>query len=155
MENPDTQDISVILNAAADGDSKAAAELLPLVYDELRKLARSHLARNAPGNTLQPTALVHEAYLRLVGSADPGWKNRGHFFASAALAMRRIIVDRARQKGTLKRGGDRKRLDGDDIDALVQAPTEQILAVDEALSRLEKQDPRKGHQPPLLRRPDV
>src|SRR5688500_7381908 len=100
-------DVTRLLDAAAAGDRRAAADLLPLVYDELRKLAAARMAAEAPGHTLQPTALVHEAYLRLVGGADrPGWDGRGHFFAAAAEAMRRILVESARRKDALKRGGD-------------------------------------------------
>src|SRR6187455_765803 len=105
-------DVTRLIDAAAAGDPKAAADLLPLVYDELRKLAAARLAAEAPGQTLQPTALVHEAYLRLVGGAQPdGWNGRGHFFAAAAEAMRRILVDVARRKQSLKGGGGRRRED--------------------------------------------
>src|SRR5207253_5668400 len=104
-------DVTRLLDAAAAGDRQAAAELLPLVYDELRQLAAARMAAEAPGNTLEPTALVHEAYLRLVGPADPShWDNRGHFFAAAAEAMRRILVDAARRKQREKHGGDRIRI---------------------------------------------
>src|SRR5262245_51882015 len=105
-------DVTHLLDAAAAGDPKAAAELLPLVYDELRKLAAARMAAERPGQTLQATALVHEAYVRLVGPADaPKWRGRGHFFAAAAEAMRRILVDAARGKGRAKRGGDWQRVD--------------------------------------------
>src|SRR5213079_2644596 len=105
-------DITRLLDAAAAGDRKAAADLLPLVYDELRRLAAARMAAEAPGQTLQPTALVHEAYVRLVGGGEPqGWSGRGHFFAAAAEAMRRILVESARRKQTQKRGGDRVRVD--------------------------------------------
>src|SRR5262249_26062755 len=104
-------EVSQILHALAQGDPDAASQLLPLVYDELRKLAAHKLARETPGQTLQPTALVHEAYLRLVGEdQEQHWDGRGHFFAAAAEAMRRILVDSARQKASLKRGGDRDRM---------------------------------------------
>src|SRR5205809_6924482 len=107
-------DVSRLIDDAAAGDPRAAAELLPLVYDELRKLAAARLADEKPGQTLQATALVHEAYLRLVGgSQSEGWTGRGHFFAAAAEAMRRILINRARDKGRLKRGGGRRRLDLD------------------------------------------
>src|SRR5205814_5894593 len=110
-------DVTQILNAIEAGDPKAAAELLPLVYDELRKLAAARMAAEQPGQTLQATALVHEAYLRLVDATEPrGWDGRGHFFAAAAEAMRRILVDRARHKQTGKAGGGRRRLDLDDIE---------------------------------------
>src|SRR6478752_1114828 len=105
-------DVTQILNAIEAGDPKAAAELLPLVYDELRKLAAARLADETPGQTLQPTALVHDAYLRLVGGEAPaGWHGRGHFFAAAAEAMRRILIDRARGRATAKRGGGLRRID--------------------------------------------
>src|SRR5271169_6056899 len=105
-------EMTQMLNAIEQGDPQAAAQLLPLVYDELRQLAAQRLAQEKPGQTLQPTALVHEAYLRLVGQGDePHWDNRGHFFAAAAEAMRRILVENARRKSRLKRGGDRHRVD--------------------------------------------
>ncbi len=136
--------ITRVLIAASQGDERAASELLPLVYGELRKLARSRMAKVPPGNTLQPTALVHEAYIRLVGATDPKWNGRGHFFAVAAEAMRQILVEQARRKSSLKRGGDQKRLDVDDVDVAVDAPVEDMLALDQALSRLEADDPRKA-----------
>jgi RNA polymerase sigma factor (TIGR02999 family) len=129
---------------AAGGDREAAAALLPLIYDDLRNLARARMARLAPGQTLQPTALVHEAYARVVGSGDPGWDGRGHFFAAAAQAMRNILVDQARRKAALKRGGGRGRRDLEDGDLAIQPPRDDILALDEALTRLEADDPRKG-----------
>jgi RNA polymerase sigma factor (TIGR02999 family) len=129
---------------AAAGDRKAAADLLPLIYDDLRKLARARMAKLVPGQTLQPTALVHEAYVRVIGSGDPGWDGRGHFFGAAAQAMRNILVDQARRKAALKRGGGRQRLDLVDSDLAIQPPREDILALDEALRRLEADDPRKG-----------
>src|SRR5689334_13415701 len=104
--NVSMADVTQILSALEQGDPRAAELLLPLVYDELRRLAAQRLAREEPGQTLQATALVHEAYLRLVGSQDTGWNGRGHFFAAAAEAMRRILVNRARDKGRGKRGGD-------------------------------------------------
>ena len=140
----DLKPVTRILRATAEGDARAARDLLPLVYEELRALARAQLRRETPGQTLQPTALVHEAYLRLVGEDDPGWEGRGHFLAAAARAMRRILVDRAREKTALKRGGDRQRVSADRIDEVLQPPSEEILAVNEAVQRLEKEDPRKG-----------
>ena len=110
-------DVTEILTAIERGDPKAAAELLPLVYDELRKLAAARLADERPGQTLQATALVHEAYLRLVGEGDPGWDGRGHFFAAAAEAMRRILVERARRKHRDKRGNGAEHLDVDERSA--------------------------------------
>jgi RNA polymerase sigma factor (TIGR02999 family) len=134
-------DITQLLSAASAGDRKAAAELLPLVYDELRKLAAARMAAEAPGQTLQPTALVHEAYLRLVGSnPDQPWNGRTHFFAAAAEAMRRILVEAARRKQAPKHGGGRSRIDLDDLlqeeDAL-----DQVLDIDQALTRLQAVDP--------------
>ena len=136
--------VTLLLKATAGGDREAAAELLPLVYDELRKLARSRMVKLAPGQTLQPTALVHEAYVRVVGTEDPGWEGRGHFFGAAALAMRDVLVEQARRKAALKRGGDRERFDVRDFDLAIQPPSEDVLALDEALTRLEADDPRKG-----------
>jgi RNA polymerase sigma factor (TIGR02999 family) len=136
-------DISRLLDAASGGDHQAAAELLPLVYDELRKLAAARLAAENPGQTLQATALVHEAYLRLVGPADDArWDSRGHFFAAAAEAMRRILVDAARRKNAEKHGGGRDRVDlDDDVPAALGRP-ERLLALDEALDRLAVVEPR-------------
>jgi RNA polymerase sigma factor (TIGR02999 family) len=135
-------EVTHILSAIEQGDPSAAEQLLPLVYDELRKLAAQRLAQEKPGQTLQATALVHEAYLRLVGAESlPSWDNRGHFFAAAAEAMRRILIDRAREKRAEKRGGDRKRLDIDAIDLATTATPDQLLAVDEALAKLAKDDP--------------
>jgi RNA polymerase sigma factor (TIGR02999 family) len=137
-----------ILAAIDNGDPRAAEQLLPLVYDELRKLAAAKLAQEKPGQTLQATALVHEAYLRLVGKQERGvrsqesekWESRGHFFAAAAEAMRRILVEAARAKGRQKRGGERKRLDIDAVDMAIQATPDQLLAIDEALGKLERED---------------
>ena len=133
-----------MLRAAGEGDSRASAELLPLVYDELRRLARAQMAKTPPGNTLQPTALVHEAYMRLVGRDEPGWDNRGHFFAAAARAMRQILVEQARRKGSQKRGGGRKRIDVDEVEPIIEPPCVDMLALHEALERLEQADPRQG-----------
>jgi len=141
---PDWTPLTQTLYAASRGDRQAAAELLPLVYDELRKLARSRIGHVPPGNTLQPTALVHEAYMRLVGDQDPGWEGRGHFFAAAAEAMRQVLVDQARRKKRLKRGGDKKRIDVEDFEVPLATPAEDILAVDEAIERLKADDPRKA-----------
>jgi RNA polymerase sigma factor (TIGR02999 family) len=136
-------EVTQILHAIAAGDPSAASQLLPLVYDELRNLAAHRLAHQAPGQTLQPTALVHEAYLRLVG--DPGgsaWDNRGHFFAAAAEAMRRILVENARRKGRRKRGGGLTRLDLDAAEQVtVPEVREDLLALDEALTKLASADP--------------
>ena len=134
--------VTQLLDAAAGGDRQAADALLPLVYAELRVLAARRLAHEKPGNTLQATALVHEAYLRLVnGQPDQKWAGRRHFFAAAAEAMRRILVDGARRKHTEKRGGDRQRVDIDKCAIPSRLPAEEVLALDDALPRLEKEDP--------------
>ncbi len=136
-------DITVLLDAAASGDRKAAADLLPLVYDELRKLAAARMADEPPEHTLQPTALVHEAYLRLVGPASPtGWDSRGHFFAAAAEAMRRILVDAARKKRRSKHGGDRKRQTLDAAQPAAADPRDDLVALDAALTRFAAEDPQ-------------
>jgi RNA polymerase sigma factor (TIGR02999 family) len=134
-------DVTLLLDAAAAGDRKAAADLLPLVYDELRKLAAARMTAEASNQTLQPTALVHEAYLRLVGPADDArWDNRGHFFAAAAEAMRRILVDAARRKRTEKHGGHRHRVEFSDLPANPEVGDEALLALDAALTRLAAED---------------
>jgi len=136
-------DLTRILDAAAGGDPKAAAELLPLVYDELRKLAAARLAAENPGQTLEATALVHEAYLRLVGSGQPvGWNGRGHFFGAAAEAMRRILVEAARRKGRLRHGGGRHRVDLDGVAVAGPEPGVDLLALDEALAQLAAAEPQ-------------
>jgi RNA polymerase sigma factor (TIGR02999 family) len=141
-------DATRLLNAIRQGDPRASAELIPLVYQELRQLASQRLAREAPGQTLQATALVHEAYLRLVGDADVArWENRAHFFGAAAEAMRRILVESARRKGALKRGGGpgksrREELDEDRIAA--PQPADDLIALDEALNRLAEIDGGKA-----------
>ena len=134
-------EVMQILSALEQGDSQAAEELLPLVYDELRRLAAQRLSHERAGQTLQPTALVHEAYLRLIGD-DPGrpWHGRAHFFAAAAEAMRRILVDRARKRATQKAGGALRRRDIDDIPADVDGRPDLSLALNEALSELERHD---------------
>ncbi|MGH7135537.1 MAG: ECF-type sigma factor [Pirellulales bacterium] len=138
-------DVTRILSAIEQGDPHAAKQLLPLVYDELRKLATQKLTQEAPGQTLQATALVHEAYLRLVDvEKSQHWNSRGHFFAAAAEAMRRILVERARHKRTLKAGGDRRRIAVADFDPAMPAEDEELLALDEALEKLQGQDPRKA-----------
>ena len=129
------------LNAIGGGDSKAAQDLLPLVYEELRKLAAHKMANEAPGQTLQPTALVHEAWLRLVGTENPQFEGRGHFFAAAAEAMRRILIDRARQKLSLKRGAGAARVNLEDLEVASAADDDTLLAVDEALTKLAREDP--------------
>ena len=150
---PPMHDVTRVLSAIELGDPSAAEQLLPLVYDELRQLAAQKLAQEKPGQTLQATALVHEAYIRLVASGSPpdlpqpaaparGWDSRGHFFAAAAEAMRRILVERARHKATLKRGGHAQRLDLDQLAVASDDQSEELLALDEALAELEKHDPQ-------------
>jgi len=131
-------EVTRLLSAIQQGDPRAADELLPLVYDELRKLAAGRLAREKPGQTLQATALVHEAYLRLVGArgASDGWNGRGHFFAAAAEAMRRILVEQARRKKAFKHGGDLSRRELDEERLTAPEPREDLLALDAALDRL-------------------
>jgi RNA polymerase sigma factor (TIGR02999 family) len=143
MNAPGTN-LDETLMAASRGDRRAAAELLPLVYAELRSLARARLGHVPAGNTLQPTALVHEAYMKLVGNQDPGWDSRGHFFAAAAEAMRQVLVDQARRKKRLKRGGDKKRMDVEDFDVPLASPVEDVIALDEAIERLKLDDERKA-----------
>jgi RNA polymerase sigma factor (TIGR02999 family) len=141
----DMPDVTRILSAIEAGDPKAAGELLPLVYDELRKLAAARLAGEKPGQTLQATALVHEAYLRLVGDTRPqGWDGRGHFFAAAAEAMRRILVEAARRKGRVRHGGGQRRIDLDEHNLAAESPGDDLLAMDEALTRLAQLDPRRA-----------
>jgi RNA polymerase sigma factor (TIGR02999 family) len=141
-------EITRILSAAEQGDPHAAEQLLPLVYDELRRLAAQKLAQETPGQTLQATALVHEAYLRLVEVKDPQrWDGRGHFFAAAAEAMRRILIDQARRKHSQKRGGALQRVELDAGTLLAEPegqPAEDLLALDEALQQLEAEDPLKA-----------
>src|SRR5207302_794190 len=135
-------EVTRILSAIEQGDPRAAEQLLPLVYDELRKLAAQRMAQEAPGQTLQATALVHEAYLRLVDvDRVQQWDSQGHFFAAAAEAMRRILVDRAREKGREKRGGKLKKLNIDAVDLATTAAPEQLLAIDDALAKLARDDP--------------
>jgi RNA polymerase sigma factor (TIGR02999 family) len=134
-------EITLVLRAISRGDSRASEELLPLVYDELRRLAGMRMAREAAGQTLQPTALVHEAWLRLVNDGDRTWQNRAHFFGAAAEAMRRILIDNARRKSTLKRGGGQDRLNIEDLELAAATPDDRILLIDQALQRLETDDP--------------
>jgi RNA polymerase sigma factor (TIGR02999 family) len=138
-------DVTRLLDAAAAGDRRAAADLLPLVYDELRTLAAARMAQEAPGHTLDATALVHEAYLRLVGPADVcRWDGRGHFFAAAAEAMRRILVDAARRKATARLGGGRRRIAlGDDLQRIAESP-DGLLDLHDALDRLAAAEPLKA-----------
>lgn len=134
--------VTLLLNAIPSDDPSAAAELLPLVYNELRRLAAHRLSREAPGQTLQPTALVHEAYLRLIGDKRGArWENRGHFFAAASEAMRRILVDEVRRKRSLKRGGSMARQEIDATNLAAPEPREDLLALDEALTQLAESEP--------------
>lgn len=133
-------DVTRILNAIEQGDAGATEKLLPLVYDELRRLAVQKMAQEPPGQTLQATALVHEAYIRLVESESQNWDNRGHFFAAAAEAMRRILVENARRKKREKHGGGLKRLDIAELDMALSTNDETILLVDEALEKLNQID---------------
>ncbi len=138
-------EVTRILSAIDQGDPQAASQLLPLVYEELRELAAAKLAREMPGQTLQATALVHEAYVRLVGgAAERSWDGRGHFFAAAAEAMRRILIDRARHKNSRKAGGGRRRVDLNEIELTFDEPDLELLALDDALRELERKDPRKA-----------
>jgi RNA polymerase sigma factor (TIGR02999 family) len=137
-------DVTRILNAIEQGDGRAIDQLLPVVYQELRRLATQKLARERPGQTLQATALVHEAYLRLVGAESQTWKGRTHFFAAAAEAMRRILIESARRKHRLKRGGNQQRVDVDEAEIVIEGPSEDLLALDEALARLETSDKVKA-----------
>jgi RNA polymerase sigma factor (TIGR02999 family) len=146
VEAMSMSDVTRILSAVEEGVAGSSEQLLPLVYDELRKQVAQRLAQEKPGQTLQATALVHEAYLRLVGgdAASSCWRNRGHFFGAAAEAMRRILVENARRKGAVKRAGERVRVDLEGLDLADEAPPEQILALDDALTRLAAEDPQKA-----------
>jgi RNA polymerase sigma factor (TIGR02999 family) len=137
-------ELTVILQRLDQGDPRAASELLPLVYEELRKLAAQRMARESPGQTLQATALVHEAWLRLGGDEQPEWRNRAHFFAAAAEAMRRILIDNARRKKYLRHGGGAQRVNLDDLDLAANMDDEQLLALHEALDQLAAHDAPKA-----------
>ena len=138
-------DITLILQAVGRGEKQASEELLPLVYDELRQLAAARMAREAAGHTLQPTALVHEAWMRLAGGDEAkSWQNRAHFFGAAAEAMRRILIERARRKSRLKRGSGQVPLDIAELDIAEALPDDKVLLVDEALERLKAEDPEKA-----------
>jgi len=139
--NPDNS-VTDVLDAIDRGDSGATERLLPLVYEELRRLAHAKIASEPAGLTLQPTALVHEAYLRLMGETSAQWKNRAHFFAAAAEAMRRILIERARRVGRLKHGGGRRRMDITDLDAADDSGQVDLLALDEAMAKLRTMDGR-------------
>ncbi len=137
-------DVTRILNAIEQGDAQAADKLLPLIYEELRVLAAQKMAQELPGQTLQATALVHEAYIRLVGVENQNWSNRGHFFAAAAEAMRRILIESARRKQRYKHGGGQHRVDLDDADITIEDPSTNIIALDEALAKLAEEDSIKA-----------
>ncbi len=137
-------DVTQLLENIRKGDAQAAAELLPVVYDELRRVAAMKMAGEAPGHTLQPTALVHEAWIRLVANENARWENRAHFFGAAAEAMRRILIDNARRKHAVRHGGGQQRVSFDDVDPAAATDDDQLLAVHEALDRLAAQDPIKA-----------
>lgn len=149
MVDPSSRDapehVTRILGAVSAGEREASAELLPLVYGELRKLAAARMARLAPGQTLQATALVHEAYMQLVGSTDPGWQSRAHFFGAAARAMRNILADHLQQRASLKRGGHYRRV-GEDAAAQISCdgPSDDVLAVEQVLEEFGREYPRKA-----------
>jgi RNA polymerase sigma factor (TIGR02999 family) len=134
-------DITLMLQAVARGERQASSDLLPLVYEELRRLAAARMAREAAGQTLQPTALVHEAWLRVVGDGDRNWENRAHFFGAAAEAMRRILIENARRKSRLKHGGGQARVDIDEVEVAGAPAEDNILLIDEALERLKVEAP--------------
>ena len=136
--------VTLILDAIGRNDDGAMGKLLPLVYQELREMAAARMAREAAGHTLQPTALVHEAWLRMVGEGGRNWKSRAYFFAAASESMRRILIEHARRKSRLKHGGGQKRLSIEDLDVAEALPDEKILLVDEALERLKAEDPEAG-----------
>jgi RNA polymerase sigma factor (TIGR02999 family) len=135
------EQVTQLLNAAVAGDAHAAQELLPLVYDQLRHLAAARMMQQPAGQTLQATALVHEAWLRLAGSNEPSWQNRAHFFSAAAEAMRRILVENARRKARLKRWGGQQRLDLEGLELADTTPDDKILLIDESLKQLQAKDP--------------
>jgi RNA polymerase sigma factor (TIGR02999 family) len=137
-------DITYVLQAIGRGQGHAADELLPLVYEELRRLAGARMAQEAAGQTLQPTALVHEAWLRLVADGEKSWQNRAHFFGAAAEAMRRILIENARRKSRLKRGGGQARLDIDSVELAETTADDKILLIDEALQKLQAEDPERA-----------
>lgn len=140
MGDASPNEVTRLLNAIDDGDRQAADELLPIVYNELRGLAAWRMAQERPGQTLQPTALVHEAYLRLIQNENQKWQGRNHFFAAAAEAMRRILVESARRKGSQKRGGEYARVDWTEVQLAVETESDQLLAINEALTKLEAKD---------------
>jgi RNA polymerase sigma factor (TIGR02999 family) len=137
-------DVTRILEAAQEGDPTAAEQLLPLVYDELRRLAAFKMANEAPGATLQPTALVHEAWLRLIGDENPQWNGRAHFFGAAAEAMRRILIENARRKRAVRHGGGQAKLDLAEIEIAAPVMDDELLAVHDALEKLAARDQQKA-----------
>jgi RNA polymerase sigma factor (TIGR02999 family) len=137
-------DITLALQSIGRGEGHASEELLELVYEELRRLAAARMARESPGQTIQATALVHEAWLQLAGNGARNWQNRAHFFGAASDAMRRILIDNARRKARLKHGGGQSRVDIDDVPLAEKTPDDEVLLVDEALERLEAEDPEKA-----------
>ena len=142
MEAPQPNEVTQMLARAGDGDPSVAEDLLPLIYDQLRGLARRQMANEPAGHTLQPTALVHEAYLRLIGDEPVSWNSRGHFYGAAAQAMRRILIERARKHGRVKHGGDRQRVGLNIAEQFNEASRTNLLAIDEALSRLQAEHER-------------
>ncbi len=142
MSHSEQADITRLLEAAGEGDPRAAQKLLPQVYEQLRKAAQKQMADERPDHTLQATALVHEAYIRLVGSHEVAWENRAHFYVAAAEAMRRILIEHARKRGRIKRGGDRARVPLSTVYLAEKAHPEEIMSVDSAIRRLEERDSR-------------
>ncbi len=137
-------DVTLLLQAMERGEEKAVDELFPLVYEELRRLARIHMSRESACHTLQPTALVHEAWLRLAKSEGPGWQGQAHFFGAAAESMRRILVERARRRLRQKRGGGQENLNVDALELAQATPDEKLLLIHEALKQLEKENPERA-----------
>jgi RNA polymerase sigma factor (TIGR02999 family) len=137
-------EVTRVLTAIEQGDAKSTDELLPIVYNELRRLAGHKMANEPAGHTLQPTALVHEAWLKLVDSSSQSWQNRAHFFGAAAEAMRRILIARARRKHTQRRGSGAEHLDLDEIEIASPAPDDQLLALNEALNRFATLEPQQA-----------
>ena len=145
MKSPGPSQVTQILEAIGAGDTEAKDRLLPVVYQELRRIARARMAGERADHTLQPTALVHEAYIRLLGTENPRWENRAHFYTAAAEAMRRILIERARRRARQKRGGDRRRVELNSSVGSYEPPSEELLALDEALTRLESLDSEMSH----------
>lgn len=137
-------DFTQVLQSVGDDREKAAEQLLPIVYEELRKLAAARMAREGAGHTLQPTALVHEAWLRLIGDGDRSWRNRAYFFSAAAEAMRRILIENARRKARLKHGGGQERVNLDDLNLADTTADEKVLLVNDALEEMEKDNPERA-----------